>query len=97
MTNKTYSSLENVDGFLETSHEEDKGQDETNGAATVNNDGDSDDEKKESMFTRKKTIILFSISLYWFIVGCAFAMIAPFFPGEVGTPLVVYRYNGLPG
>ncbi|XP_065062785.1 MFS-type transporter SLC18B1-like [Rhopilema esculentum] len=34
------------------------------------------------MFTRKKTIILFSISLYWFIVGCAFAMIAPFFPGE---------------
>eukprot|EP00794_Sanderia_malayensis_P011822 gene11822-13046_t len=42
--------------------------------------------KPPSVFgTRKKKIVLFSISLYWFTVNCAYAMIAPFFPGEAAN------------
>ena len=37
--------------------------------------------------TREKKLTLFCISLYWFIICCAYAMIAPFFPGEVSTVL----------
>ena len=35
--------------------------------------------------TREKKLTLFCISLYWFIICCAYAMIAPFFPGEVSS------------
>ena len=46
-----------------------------------------DDEKvevKPGIFnTRTKKFTLFCLSLYWFIICCAYSMIAPFFPGEV--------------
>ncbi len=45
---------------------------------------DAEVKQKPSVFgTRRKKVVLFSISLYWFTVNCAYAMIAPFFPGEV--------------
>ena len=40
--------------------------------------------KKGGVFdTKTKKLTIFCISLYWFIICCAYSMIAPFFPGEV--------------
>ena len=49
--------------------------------------GGSDKEKTEvkpGVFdTRAKKATMLCLSLYWFVICCAYAMIAPFFPGEV--------------
>ena len=45
--------------------------------------GDSKEKKRGVFDTRKKKIVMLCVALYWFICCCAFAMIAPFFPGEV--------------
>ena len=49
-------------------------------------DSDEKVEVKGGVFdTRAKKLTIFCISLYWFIVACAYSMIAPFFPGEVSS------------
>ena len=48
--------------------------------------GDENVEVKPGIFdSRAKKFTLFCLSLYWFIICCAYAMIAPFFPGEVSN------------
>ena len=44
-----------------------------------------ENDKKPKLFgNRRDKFILFAVSLFYFSVMCAYAMIAPFFPGEVG-------------
>lgn len=43
-------------------------------------------EVKKGIFdTKIKKLTILCISLYWFIICCAYSMIAPFFPGEVSS------------
>ena len=56
----------------------------------ITSDAVDSKEKKRGVFdTRKKKIVMLCVALYWFICCCAFAMIAPFFPGEVSIKLRV--------
>ncbi len=49
---------------------------------------------KESVFgSRQKRLVLISLSLFWFTVSCAYAMISPFFPGEVSNDQVLTKIN----
>ncbi len=53
-----------------------------------------EDESKESVFgSRQKRLVLISLSLFWFTVSCAYAMISPFFPGEVRINQVLTKMN----
>ncbi len=70
--------LENRDKIKLTSNPKQK-----NGTERAEIEAENPGSKPSIFGTRRKKVILISISLYSFAVQCAYSMIGPFFPAEV--------------